>query len=707
MELSWQGLKEYFTEFEMDLRRVRFWLLDLFVLTMPLVIYLGNTEYGYTKTIYTYVYISFLVIFWLVELLMKKKFEVVFSRLSVPVALLVISGSFSLFNAPSKGVVLQVLGLLIYFYLIYLLIINTVETDAEARYLLIALILSGLGATIYGALQYLGLVLGPRGFVPGPGSIISVVGNKNYLGGFISYLFIPTFSLVLLSKRAWLKLLTLASLGSFFFLLFPIGSDGAWLSLVSGIVVLLVGFLFYRPSLGLRDQKTWIVLIAFVLVLAYLFASAPGPLNSVLLYSATDEGGGAWGMFTPIVEPFYKRLIKQGGPRIEDWHIGLEMLKDHPIVGIGLGNYKIKFLEYRSKLLTSEAGESFEGYLTRGARAHNEYLQFVVEVGFLGLAALGFALVFTIWVIFQRIHNVKAPGRKFLGLALLGGLVGFFAHSTVSFPAHLPASSLAFVTFLGVINSKFFGRPPFTFKLSDWTRYLIVGLVTVSVITVSVFAYRDWRANILMGKGRTQMTYGNYRVAKEYLQDSKRLDFQPRQTYYYLGLVESQLGNQQKAVEYFEKSRGQFEPYNLFLRLGYLYLTQGRLEKAEQNLRKVLAMDAKREQRVKATHFLANLELERRNLGKATSLLQNALNMDPDYYQALILQGDIAASQRDEDKAKEKWQRALEVVDRRLREVNEKLSGEIPSQRYGELRSRRENLSEAKEKLTEKLKELY
>ncbi|MBS3766185.1 hypothetical protein KGY71_06660, partial [Candidatus Bipolaricaulota bacterium] len=130
--------REYIPNF----RKIRLYLLLFFTLTMPLVIYLGNTEYGYTKTIYTFVFISFLTLLWIGELLVKDDKRIALTKLSLPVGLLLLSGLLSLINAPSKGVVLQSLALLIYFYLIYLLVANTIRTEAEARYLLVALITS-------------------------------------------------------------------------------------------------------------------------------------------------------------------------------------------------------------------------------------------------------------------------------------------------------------------------------------------------------------------------------------------------------------------------------------------------------------------------------------------------------------------------------------------------------------------------------------
>ncbi|MFW6104316.1 MAG: O-antigen ligase family protein [Candidatus Bipolaricaulota bacterium] len=706
MNVSKEVVMEKVEKLTPSLRQFRLGLLLFFTLTMPLVIYLGNTEYGYTKTIYTFVYISFLVILWLTELFLDEKKEISLTKLSLPIGLLVLSGLLSLINAPSKGVVLQSLGLLVYFYLIYLLVVNTVRTEKEAKYILIALITSGFGATVYGLLQYLGFARGAHGFAARAGSIISVMGNQNYLGGFISYIFIPTFALIFLVKSKIIKIYLTLTLGLFFFLLFPIGARGAWLSLVFASMVFAVGLLYYKPVKNLRAIGITLLAVVLVLFVAYLFASAPGPLNSVVSYSATEEESDSGGVLAKVINPLVEELVEKGGARVEDWYIGLQMLKDHPIVGIGLGNYKIKFLEYRGEFLETERGKDFRGFIPRGAQAHNEYVQFAAELGIIGLVAILVAIIILLINVFGRIGSCDKGTTRILGLALIGGVIGYLVHSGVSFPAHLPASSFAFVTFLGLINSGAMGSSEYRMKLSGLYRYLALLLIFALLITVAVFAYRDWKANVLMGKGKDLIQRGNYYLAKDRLQKSLALDFQPRQTYYFLGVAEQQLGNEQKALEYLKKSINKFEPYNLYLQLGALYQSQKELDKAKWALDKFLGLGAEESLELRAEYFMATISIRQGSVEKAEKILEKILNRDPKFERAVILQGDIANFRKNEEKAQEHWQKALGIIEEKLSEVNQRLSGEVKVEDLGQLRQEKERLAKEKEQLADKLEKL-
>ena len=708
MDLTRDELAKKVSQISPSFRKVRLYFLLFFTLTMPMVIYLGNTEYGYTKTIYTYVYISFLLLLWLGELLVKKDKRVALTELSVPVGLLLLSGLLSLFNAPSKGVVLQSLALLVYFFLIYLLVSNTIKTRSEAEYLLVALITSGVGATIYGTLQFYGLARGAHGFSSGAGNIISVMGNQNYLGGFISYLFIPAFALVLVSGSKIIKFYLSLSLGLFFFLLFPIGSRGSWLALAIGGLVFLSTLVFFRPLTKLTSRNLYLasVLVLAILIAVYFLAPTPNILQFDFGLSSSGKANTPFSWISGFFERLEQELVEEGGARLEDWNIGMEMFREHPILGIGLGNYKIKFLDYRAELLNSEKGDEFGGHIPRGAQAHNEYVQFLAELGVFGVIAILVGLVILLLNVFRRVSGVGPGSSQLIGLSLIAGLVGFLIHSTVSFPGHLPASSFAFVTFLGLINSGVYDGLDYEFKPSGYLRYFVFALIAVFVVTVSVFAYRDWRANVLRGQGETQMDYGNFRLAKEKFLQSIKLDFQPRQTYYHLGLAERQLGNSKSALDYFEKSKGQFEPYGLFLQLGTLYMDQDKLDKAKGNLNELVSMDPRKDLKIDANYYLAVIATQQGNVDEASERLKSLLKKDPDFERAIILQGDIATYRGNEEKAKKELNRALEIINQKLDNIEERLSGDISMSSYGEIKARREALEERKNMVTDRLKEL-
>lgn len=710
LKRGWSKLQRWLTQkaditdlSQLPFRELRLGLLAFYLLTMPLVIYLGNTEYGYTKTIYTFVFLSFVLLIWLVELGLSRSYRITLTKLILPVLLLVVGGLLSLINATSWGTVIQSLGVFVYFVLFYLLVVNTVESFSDVKLLLFSLLLSATGATVYGLLQLFGVVAGARGLRAGAGNIISTMGNQNYLGGFISYLFVPGVMLLFLIKSRWIRSLLVLVLLSFFIILFPIGARGSWLALAIAAVFFLVGVGWLRPLQFIRREKRWIVLLIVGIVGAYLVFGSPGVLNSVVSLPASPSNDQPWGLFTPVVRPLVREVVKKGGARVEDWYIGMEMLRDHPFFGIGLGHYKIRFLDYRAKFLTTPEGQRFKGHVPRGAQAHNEYVQFAAEMGGVGMGFILLALGGLVWFSVRRFVRVEEKLNRLFFLSLFGSCVGVLFHSAVSFPFHLPASVLPFALFLGFIHSGVGGDKELTVSLGKVGKYLLVTLGAVFLISVSVLAYRDWRANIYLDRGLTQMKFGNYRLAEGLLRESKRLDFCPRQVYFYLGVTERELGRNDRALEYFEKCRFRFQPYKFYLHLGSLYLDQGQLNKAHSILTTFVNMSPQRGDELEARYFLATVELKLGNVELAQKRAQRILDRDSNFQRGWIIRGDIYRARGDHQKAIESWEKALRIVERKLSDVNSTLQGSLSLDRYHELRTRKKVLREEKRTIEERL----
>lgn len=110
---------------------------------------------------------------------------------------------------------------------------------------------------------------------------------------------------------------------------------------------------------------------------------------------------------------------KENMDRIYTWISTLEMIKDHPLTGIGMGTYSKVSPEYRrgDDVVSSSL-----------AHAHNNILQAAVEGGV-------FSAFFILWlwgVIFKELYRTytqipeEKTSLKWLSLGLLGAIIAFF-----------------------------------------------------------------------------------------------------------------------------------------------------------------------------------------------------------------------------------------------------------------------------------------
>jgi O-antigen ligase len=104
------------------------------------------------------------------------------------------------------------------------------------------------------------------------------------------------------------------------------------------------------------------------------------------------------------------------------------MLKVHPFLGFGLGNFATVYPEYRSFVT-----ETFVNY------AHNEYAQLLVETGLLGF---GVAL-WLFYLIFKR-QSGDTGVLASIRLAALAACIGALVHSAFTFDLHTPANAAWF-----------------------------------------------------------------------------------------------------------------------------------------------------------------------------------------------------------------------------------------------------------------------
>lgn len=86
-----------------------------------------------------------------------------------------------------------------------------------------------------------------------------------------------------------------------------------------------------------------------------------------------------------------------GAGRVDLWRVAGRMTNDHPVIGVGLGNFPVKSADY-----VASPGQLFDVYqiVETPKVVHNAYLEFLVETGVIGCAlfvALVFALLRISW----------------------------------------------------------------------------------------------------------------------------------------------------------------------------------------------------------------------------------------------------------------------------------------------------------------------
>ncbi len=121
--------------------------------------------------------------------------------------------------------------------------------------------------------------------------------------------------------------------------------------------------------------------------------------------------------------------------RLRVWATTLEMIKRHPIAGVGLGGYSAKYGDYRRYFVenptyarVAAVAEAEDYDEIRSPHSHNEYLEIIAELG-----VIGFILYLVFWaqVIRRLWQNRRAPQGE-VALGALFGLMAFAISSALS-----------------------------------------------------------------------------------------------------------------------------------------------------------------------------------------------------------------------------------------------------------------------------------
>jgi O-antigen ligase len=110
--------------------------------------------------------------------------------------------------------------------------------------------------------------------------------------------------------------------------------------------------------------------------------------------------------------------LKEGSnaERLKNWGQAVEIIRDHPLTGVGLGNY--------SRVVDATVPDRSSIY------AHNLFLDIAAETGILNAVVVLFLILISVW------RNIKS--REMLGLGLAAGLVGFLVHSVFDTALYSP-----------------------------------------------------------------------------------------------------------------------------------------------------------------------------------------------------------------------------------------------------------------------------
>jgi tetratricopeptide (TPR) repeat protein/O-antigen ligase len=199
------------------------------------------------------------------------------------------------------------------------------------------------------------------------------------------------------------------------------------------------------------------------------------------------------------------------GQRVYIWNATLKMIRDHPLIGIGLGTFGANYIDYRSHL----AREFLQPH------SHNGIMNLVSYFGLIGAIIVISVLIDSLKGDVIRLFRGKLNSRG-IRFACLMGLLGFWGHGLVDSFFNTPGV-LYFVMFLfaGLLHSTSRSSP---------SRAREFGLLIAGILLVgSLRGYQIYQ-QIPYEKSREAALSGNQQKALEHIKTS--INRNPNHSFY-------------------------------------------------------------------------------------------------------------------------------------------------------------------------------
>ena len=631
--------------------------LKVLILTIVLLVNKYVYEFRVNQEMILRLFIIIILTLLVIKYFIEKEISWFKNSLNLPIFLFVLVMSLPLLRVNVIRVSLRDYEIFISYFILYFLISNNIDEENQFDSFVKLFFIISLIVALYTLMQYYGL----DPYLKELNALSSTIGQKNWISNYLALIFPIIFSYFLLQKIRRNKIFLFLLLFIVYTTLMICQSRGIWISIS---LTLLIGIFFiskFKIVRTFQNNRKWLFLLLLTFLLITIIYSTENPLNK----SAITVAQRAISTFDEQDPSINTRMLI--------WRTTLQMIKEKPLLGSGIGTFEMNYLDYQAEFLKSNP--YYIKYSGKAREAHNEYLQMWAELGLVGLGVfLSIIFIFYNFIInyFKKEHDDK---KKIIVLGLLMGITCFLFHSLFTFPLHVPALGSAFFVIMS-LTMVYIGN----FNLSEVKKekiikkiqlkilklkfnYIIVVLVLViMLIAIDFLVIKPYTAEIYYFKGVRYNKNNNYADALPNFDYAAQLDPYNGRILHALGTTYYNLNMQSEAEEILQKGKNYINDRNLFRNLGLSHMQIGNYEKAEIELKHAIYLDPKFTEAYFDLGYLYLLQEDHEGTIKQWSKI---LEIEPEFYKKYIILfnlGMVYKKKEMPDKAVEYFLQALQLV---------------------------------------------
>jgi O-antigen ligase len=569
------------------------------------------------------------LMFWAIKMVSREEIKFTSTPLNLPILSFIAICSLSLIWSNTFFTSLKELPHFLAGPLLYFIIVNNITSEKQINRIISAVLIVGAALGIYGIFQYNDIDFSFWTSSGGRNKVFGLCGNVGYFAGYLILplsLAIPLFFVSKNRNRKILLLIGILAMGTTLIITF---ARSSYLALGVSLIFMFLLFLLSRGKNFLKEnKKLFVILLIVIIIVASLFI-IPTPLSKPGTVISQIKGRVS---INQLINVF------SSGRRIAIWKFTWMMIKDHPILGSGIGTYKYNTLRYQAKFF--EQGDNRSIYPFGFAdKAHNEYLQLWAELGTIGLAIFLWLIITYFNYGIRYLKREKDEQKQGIMIGLMGAVVAFLVDCFFWFPLHLTTNVFLLWLFIGLTvvmgieknaGSVSKSKRSSVYKFKPVLYIVIILLAAFLCITVA----RPFMARIRWYSGFKEVENKDWEKATEIYESALKWDPYTGGLYYDMGKIFMIRELYGTALKYFKESEKYFDLRGLPQNLAIIYLTKGDLDKAIDSLKQAISYQRREGTMPPLYSELGNVYLKLERYEPAEIAFKNALKIDPDFVNA-------------------------------------------------------------------------
>lgn len=267
--------------------------------------------------------------------------------------------------------------------------------------------------------------------------ITATIANKNLVSS-LFYLTIPFIISLLYNpsyNKSW-KTISFLNFISVLIIIYFLQTKTVFISTI--VFVMFFLFLnttikFYR-KLKFNFSKSTISIISLLVLFSFFYGINIIDKQKIVQFNTINKSENKIdnSLNTPKKTDFIKvNSVHTFDLRLSLWNNSIEMFKDHPLLGVGPGNWQIFFPKYGLNNIDEKSTK--DGYKTY-QRPHNDWLWIASELGIFGLIFYVLIIFFSIIYIIKNSVNEQSPLIQITNLLFASAIIGYLFVYLADFP---------------------------------------------------------------------------------------------------------------------------------------------------------------------------------------------------------------------------------------------------------------------------------